>query len=107
MSGPDIRHNLFPLLQDNEIEIDDPQLKRILRLTSEDTTFMSYLIRAIAENSDPFSSVDIFDESQHVFYEGSDEWIRCHFKNYLLHLMRCSSLDGKWPGRIRKRKCSI
>lgn len=56
---------------------------------------MAYIIKSITENNDPFKTADIFDESQHVFYEGSDEWIRCHFKNYLLHMMRCTSLDGK------------
>lgn len=78
---------------DNQIEIDDVQLKKILRPTSEDINFMSCIIKSIEENSDSLKPVDIFDESQHVFYEGSDEWIRCHFKNYLLHMLRCSSLD--------------
>ncbi len=80
--------------KDNQIEIDDVQLKKILRPTSEDINFMSCIIKSIEENSDSLKPVDIFDESQHVFYEGSDEWIRCHFKNYLLHMLRCSSLDG-------------
>ena len=76
------------------MEIDDVQLKRILRPTVEDMNFMSYIIKSLMDNINPLDTADIFDQSQHMFYEGSDEWIRCHFKNYLLHMMRCSSLEG-------------
>ncbi|KAJ6215709.1 hypothetical protein RDWZM_010209 [Blomia tropicalis] len=87
---------------DDHIDIQDPHLKRLLRPSSEDMNFMSFILRSIEDNcldsdtpggQDYPHSAQILCPSQHTFTDGSDEWIRCHFKNYLLHMLRCSFLD--------------
>lgn len=59
---------------------------------------MTFILRTITDtgtsDDDTDCPIDIFDQTLSTFDEGSDEWIRCHFKNYILHLMRCSFLDG-------------
>ncbi|XP_014218244.1 late secretory pathway protein AVL9 homolog isoform X2 [Copidosoma floridanum] len=65
------------------IEANDPELRRLLHLTTEDLRFADYVVRHVSEpKKDNF-----FDG---VGWEGGDEWIRTQFRVYLLCLLRTS-----------------
>lgn len=87
--------NIDVFVVGSQIETDCPNLRRILRPSTEDMHFVSYLMKAILNDNEASDAVDIFDDCQQEFYEGSDEWIRMHFKSYLLHLLRCSRITDK------------
>ncbi|XP_046919812.2 late secretory pathway protein AVL9 homolog [Dermatophagoides farinae] len=103
---------------DNEILIDDSHLKRILTPTVEDLRFITFLMRAMTPDESIMDDQDDDDEKQHFkegkryqpesedyeeyvenleqnqhFYKGSDAWCRYHFKNYLIHMLRCSFME--------------
>lgn len=47
------------------------------------------------ESEDYEEYVENLEQNQH-FYKGSDAWCRYHFKNYLIHMLRCSFMEGKF-----------
>ncbi|KAL7286130.1 hypothetical protein TKK_0019573 [Trichogramma kaykai] len=78
------KKNLIDVLVESEsarIEANDPELRRLLHLTTEDLRFADYITRHVSEpKKDNF-----FDG---VGWEGGDEWIRTQFRVYLLCLLR-------------------
>ncbi|XP_075676212.1 late secretory pathway protein AVL9 homolog [Dermatophagoides pteronyssinus] len=100
---------------DNQISINNNHLKRILTPTVEDLRFISFLLRSMNESTiinnehddddndnnkryqpeseDYNEYVENLEQNQHYLYEGSDSWCRYHFKNYLIHMLRCSFMD--------------
>ncbi|XP_063972057.1 late secretory pathway protein AVL9 homolog [Diachasmimorpha longicaudata] len=70
-------------LECGRIEATDPELRRLLHLTTEDLRFADYVVRHVAE-----PRKDVFLDG--VGWEGGDEWIRTQFRVYLLSLLRTS-----------------
>jgi len=61
------------------IEIIDPELKRIVALTTADLRFCDYIVRHVVQTGNVL--VDT------TMWEGGDEWIRLQFRAYLLSLL--------------------
>ncbi|XP_047111178.1 late secretory pathway protein AVL9 homolog [Schistocerca piceifrons] len=71
-----------------KVETQEPELRRLLHLTTEDLRFADYVVRQVSEDRH-----DVFLDG--VGWEGGDEWIRAQFRAYLLCLLRTSLLqDG-------------
>ncbi|XP_011297232.1 late secretory pathway protein AVL9 homolog [Fopius arisanus] len=70
-------------VESGRIEATDPELRRLLHLTTEDLRFADYVVRHVAE-----PRKDVFLDG--VGWEGGDEWIRTQFRVYLLSLLRTS-----------------
>ncbi|CAJ0578919.1 unnamed protein product, partial [Mesorhabditis spiculigera] len=67
-----------PVIDDKNfpnIDIRDPELRRVLKLTNLDARFGDYLLKSVEQN--------YLEESA---WQGSDEWVRLQFKNYLISL---------------------
>lgn len=82
-------------MEENNIIINDVNLKRCLTLTTEDLRFMDNISRQV--RIDPNQTWNEFDlMSQDITkWVGGDEWIRYHFKLYTLYLLKTSkSLTG-------------
>uniref|UniRef100_A0A665WSX2 UDENN domain-containing protein n=1 Tax=Echeneis naucrates TaxID=173247 RepID=A0A665WSX2_ECHNA len=62
------------------IQIQDPELRKILSLTTADLRFADYLVKHVTENRD-----DVFLDG--TGWEGGDEWIRAQFTLYLHSLL--------------------
>lgn len=73
-----------------KIECKNPELWRLLHLSTEDLRFADYLVRHVQDEKH-----DVFLDG--VGWEGGDEWIRSQFKSYLLCLLRTSLLPGNPP----------
>uniref|UniRef100_A0A452I192 UDENN domain-containing protein n=1 Tax=Gopherus agassizii TaxID=38772 RepID=A0A452I192_9SAUR len=58
------------------VQIHDPELRKILNLTTADLRFADYLVKHVTENRD-----DVFLDG--TGWEGGDEWIRAQFGAYL------------------------
>ncbi|XP_042366282.1 late secretory pathway protein AVL9 homolog [Plectropomus leopardus] len=67
------------------IHIQDPELRKILNLTTADLRFADYLVKHVTENRD-----DVFLDG--TGWEGGDEWIRAQFTLYL-HSLLSSTLQ--------------
>nr|XP_033494555.1 late secretory pathway protein AVL9 homolog [Epinephelus lanceolatus] len=67
------------------INIQDPELRKILSLTTADLRFADYLVKHVTENRD-----DVFLDG--TGWEGGDEWIRAQFTLYL-HSLLSSALQ--------------
>lgn len=67
------------------IQIQDPELRKILSLTTADLRFADYLVKHVTENRD-----DVFLDG--TGWEGGDEWIRAQFTLYL-HSLLSSALQ--------------
>lgn len=76
------KHLFFLFLQVEEaaIQIQDPELRKILSLTTADLRFADYLVKHVTENRD-----DVFLDG--TGWEGGDEWIRAQFTLYLHSLL--------------------
>lgn len=89
-------------IDENKIEINDPQLRKCLALTTEDLRFMDYLIKhVVGENSINKSSFytrhteDTDFMSQDVTkWVGGDEWIRYHFRLYTMYMLRAARVHN-------------
>ncbi|XP_039899812.1 late secretory pathway protein AVL9 homolog isoform X2 [Simochromis diagramma] len=81
------RHLSDALLQVEEarIQIQDPELRKMLSLTTADLRFADYLVKHVTENRD-----DVFLDG--TGWEGGDEWIRAQFTLYL-HSLLSSALQ--------------
>ncbi|KAG7258201.1 hypothetical protein CRUP_003690 [Coryphaenoides rupestris] len=64
--------------------VDDPELRRLLALTTADLRFADYLLKHVTENRE-----DVFLDG--TGWEGGDEWIRAQFTLYL-HTLLSSTL---------------
>uniref|UniRef100_A0A0A9XSC0 UDENN domain-containing protein n=1 Tax=Lygus hesperus TaxID=30085 RepID=A0A0A9XSC0_LYGHE len=74
-------------LESRIIETSDPELKKMLHLSTEDLRFGEYLDRRTRSSDDAYTDG--------VPWEGGDEWIRSQFHAYTLALLRTSLLpDG-------------
>lgn len=87
------KRQLYDILVDLEtgkIECQDIELRKLLHLTTEDLRFADYIVKHVAEEKH-----DVFLDG--VGWEGGDEWIRTHFKIYLMCLMRTSLIQDGSP----------
>ncbi|KAK5849765.1 hypothetical protein PBY51_014071 [Eleginops maclovinus] len=67
------------------VQIQDPELRKTLDLTTADLRFADYLVKHVTENRD-----DVFLDG--TGWEGGDEWIRAQFTLYL-HSLLSSALQ--------------
>uniref|UniRef100_A0A3Q2CE21 AVL9 homolog (S. cerevisiase) n=1 Tax=Cyprinodon variegatus TaxID=28743 RepID=A0A3Q2CE21_CYPVA len=72
-------------VEEARVQIQDPELRRILSLTTADLRFADYLVKHVTENRD-----DVFLDG--TGWEGGDEWIRAQFTLYL-HSLLSSALQ--------------
>lgn len=73
------------------IQIQDPELRKMLSLTTADLRFADYMVKHVTENRD-----DVFLDG--TGWEGGDEWIRAQFALYL-HSLLSSALQRGGRGR--------
>lgn len=71
-------------VEEARIQIQDPELRRLLALTTADLRFADYLLKHVTENRE-----DVFLDG--TGWEGGDEWIRAQFTLYL-HTLLSSAL---------------
>ncbi|XP_034023595.1 late secretory pathway protein AVL9 homolog [Thalassophryne amazonica] len=69
-------------VDETRIQIQDPELRKLLSLTTADLRFADYLVKHVTENRD-----DVFLDG--TGWEGGDEWIRAQFTLYLQSLLSC------------------
>lgn len=67
-------------VEDAAVQIQDPELRKVLSLTTADLRFADYLVKHVTENRD-----DVFLDG--TGWEGGDEWIRAQFTLYLHSLL--------------------
>ncbi|KAJ7413946.1 Late secretory pathway protein AVL9 like protein [Willisornis vidua] len=67
-------------IEDAQVQIHDPELRKILNPTTADLRFSDYLVKHVTENRD-----DVFLDG--TGWEGGDEWIRAQFSAYLHALL--------------------
>ncbi|XP_041100416.1 late secretory pathway protein AVL9 homolog [Polyodon spathula] len=67
-------------VEEGRIHIQDPELRKVLNLTTADLRFADYLVKHVTENRD-----DVFLDG--TGWEGGDEWIRAQFGLYLHSLL--------------------
>ncbi|KAM9331816.1 late secretory pathway protein AVL9 homolog [Pholidichthys leucotaenia] len=72
-------------VEEARILIQDPELRKVLSLSTADLRFADYLVKHVTENRD-----DVFLDG--TGWEGGDEWIRAQFTLYL-HSLLSSSLQ--------------
>ncbi|XP_029979217.1 late secretory pathway protein AVL9 homolog [Sphaeramia orbicularis] len=72
-------------VEEARIQIHDPELRKVLSLTTADLRFADYLVKHVTENRD-----DVFLDG--TGWEGGDEWIRAQFTLYL-HSLLSSTLQ--------------
>ncbi|KAM9713058.1 late secretory pathway protein AVL9 homolog [Menidia menidia] len=72
-------------VEEAKIQIQDPELRKVLSLTTADLRFADYLVKHVTENRD-----DVFLDG--TGWEGGDEWIRAQFTLYL-HSLLSSALQ--------------
>ncbi|NXX42454.1 AVL9 protein, partial [Tricholaema leucomelas] len=67
-------------IEDAQVQVHDPELRKILNPTTADLRFADYLVKHVTENRD-----DVFLDG--TGWEGGDEWIRAQFSAYLHALL--------------------
>ncbi|XP_063062604.1 late secretory pathway protein AVL9 homolog [Engraulis encrasicolus] len=67
-------------VEEARILIHDPELRRLLNLSTADLRFADYLVKHVTENRE-----DVFLDG--TGWEGGDEWIRAQFNLYVLSLL--------------------
>ncbi|XP_041717526.2 late secretory pathway protein AVL9 homolog [Coregonus clupeaformis] len=72
-------------VEEAKIQIGDPELRRLLGLTTADLRFADYLVKHVTENRE-----DVFLDG--TGWEGGDEWIRAQFGLYI-HSLLSSTLQ--------------
>uniref|UniRef100_A0A8C7S803 UDENN domain-containing protein n=1 Tax=Oncorhynchus mykiss TaxID=8022 RepID=A0A8C7S803_ONCMY len=72
-------------VEEAKIQIGDPELRKLLSLTTADLRFADYLVKHVTENRE-----DIFLDG--TGWEGGDEWIRAQFGLYV-HSLLSSTLQ--------------
>ncbi|XP_023569223.1 late secretory pathway protein AVL9 homolog isoform X2 [Octodon degus] len=71
---------IFTKVEEALIQIQDPELRKLLHPTTADLRFADYLVRHVTENRD-----DVFLDG--TGWEGGDEWIRAQFAVYIHALL--------------------
>ncbi|XP_017339006.1 late secretory pathway protein AVL9 homolog [Ictalurus punctatus] len=72
-------------VEEGGIHIADPELRRVLSLTTADLRFCDFLLKSVSEHSE-----DVFLDG--TGWEGGDEWIRAQFTHYM-HTLLASTLQ--------------
>ncbi|XP_066522274.1 late secretory pathway protein AVL9 homolog [Hoplias malabaricus] len=72
-------------VEEGRIHVDDPELRRMLSLSTADLRFSDFLLKHVTENRE-----DVFLDG--TGWEGGDEWIRAQFTLYL-HSLLASTLQ--------------
>ncbi|XP_035268710.1 late secretory pathway protein AVL9 homolog [Anguilla anguilla] len=72
-------------VEEARIQIQDPELRKVLSLTTADLRFADYLLKHVTENRE-----DVFLDG--TGWEGGDEWIRAQFGLYV-HSLLSSTLQ--------------
>nr|XP_006634612.1 PREDICTED: late secretory pathway protein AVL9 homolog isoform X1 [Lepisosteus oculatus] len=67
-------------VEEARIQIQDPELRKLLSLTTADLRFADYLVKHVTDNRE-----DVFLDG--TGWEGGDEWIRAQFSLYLHSLL--------------------
>lgn len=75
-------------VEEARIQIHDPELRKILNLTTADLRFADYVVKHVTENRD-----DVFLDG--TGWEGGDEWIRAQFTLYLHSLLSSALQEGR------------
>ncbi|XP_030204854.1 late secretory pathway protein AVL9 homolog isoform X2 [Gadus morhua] len=75
-------------VEEARIQIQDPELRRLLALTTADLRFADYLLKHVTENRE-----DVFLDG--TGWEGGDEWIRAQFTLYLHTLLSSTLHQGR------------
>uniref|UniRef100_A0A8C9TBR6 AVL9 homolog (S. cerevisiase) n=1 Tax=Scleropages formosus TaxID=113540 RepID=A0A8C9TBR6_SCLFO len=70
-------------VEEGRIQIQDPELRRLMSLTTADLRFADYLVKHVTENRE-----DVFLDG--TGWEGGDEWIRAQFGLYVHSLLATS-----------------
>lgn len=78
-------------MEENTIIINDANLKKCLALTTEDLRFMDYLSRHVKLScgNQPRDEFDLISNDI-TKWVGGDEWIRYHFRLYILYLLKAA-----------------
>lgn len=69
------------------IQIHDPELRKMLYLSTADLRFADYLVKHVTENKE-----DVFLDG--TGWEGGDEWIRAQFGLYVHSLLSSALQQG-------------
>lgn len=69
------------------IQIHDPELRKMLYLSTADLRFADYLVKHVTENKE-----DVFLDG--TGWEGGDEWIRAQFGLYVHSLLSSALQEG-------------
>lgn len=69
------------------IQIHDPELRKMLYLSTADLRFADYLVKHVTENKE-----DVFLDG--TGWEGGDEWIRAQFGLYIHSLLSSALQQG-------------
>ncbi|GAA6089281.1 late secretory pathway protein AVL9 homolog [Tachysurus ichikawai] len=72
-------------VEEAAIHIADPELRRVLSLTTADLRFCDFLLKSVSDHSE-----DVFLDG--TGWEGGDEWIRAQFALYI-HTLLASTLQ--------------
>uniref|UniRef100_A0A673XWM9 AVL9 homolog (S. cerevisiase) n=1 Tax=Salmo trutta TaxID=8032 RepID=A0A673XWM9_SALTR len=75
-------------VEEAKIQIGDPELRKLLGLTTADLRFADYLVKHVTENRE-----DIFLDG--TGWEGGDEWIRAQFGLYVHSLLSSTLQEGR------------
>lgn len=85
----------------DRFDVQDPELKKALHLTTEDLRFTDNLVKHVGpqatsggmSTSASFEAPDVFLDG--IGWEGGDEWVRAQFRFYLVSLLRtCMNQDS-------------
>uniref|UniRef100_A0A674AM53 AVL9 homolog (S. cerevisiase) n=1 Tax=Salmo trutta TaxID=8032 RepID=A0A674AM53_SALTR len=74
------------LVEEAKLQIGDPELRKVLGLTTADLRFADYLVKHVTENRE-----DVFLDG--TGWEGGDEWIRAQFGLYIHSLLSSTLLE--------------
>lgn len=78
-------------VEEARILIQDPELRRLVSLSTADLRFADYLVKHVTENRQ-----DVFLDG--TGWEGGDEWIRAQFGLYVHSLLATSLHHGTGVG---------
>uniref|UniRef100_A0A8C7I0R7 AVL9 cell migration associated n=1 Tax=Oncorhynchus kisutch TaxID=8019 RepID=A0A8C7I0R7_ONCKI len=73
-------------VEEAKLQIGDPELRKLLGLTTADLRFADYLVKHVTENRE-----DVFLDG--TGWEGGDEWIRAQFGLYIHSLLSSTLLE--------------
>lgn len=87
---------------EGQLDVQSPDIRRLLILTKQDTRFMDFILRVVESRSNDVTGAVYWPTSIchcqcvcALAWEGSDDWIRSHFYNYLLSLLKTTrALDA-------------